>query len=63
MNKFNFSKELAKIGYKTVSYYSRAEEKVKDFIKDNTTVIYDTDGKVLKISQNKCEYNILSVRL
>ena len=46
---FNFSKELAKIGYKTVSYYSRAEEKSKRFYKkDNTTVIYDTDGKVLK---------------
>ena len=41
MNKFNFSK-IAKIGYKTVSYYSRAEEKkVKDFYKKtNTTVIY-----------------------
>ncbi|ELH8542984.1 DNA primase [Staphylococcus pseudintermedius] len=49
MNKFNFSKELSKIGYKTVSYYSRAEEKSKRFYKkDNTTIIYDTDGNVLK---------------
>ena len=49
LNKFNFSKELAKIGYKTVSYYSRVEEKSKRFYKkENTINIYDVDGSILK---------------
>ncbi|WP_256069749.1 primase-like DNA-binding domain-containing protein, partial [Staphylococcus aureus] len=49
LNKFNFSNELAKIGYKTVSYYSSVEEKSKRFYKkDNTITLYAVDGSILK---------------
>ena len=30
MNKMNFSKELSKLGYKSVAYWSKAQEKLKD---------------------------------
>ena len=33
MNKMNFSKELSKLGYKSVAYWSKVQEKLKDFMR------------------------------
>lgn len=49
LNKLNFSKELSKLGYKTESYYSRYEKKsIRFFEKQDTEIIYDLDGSILK---------------
>lgn len=50
MDKMNFSKELSKLGYKSIAYWSKAQEKTKRFyVKDTTNVIYDSNGIILKI--------------
>lgn len=49
MNKVNFSKELSKLGYKSIGHWSKVEGKTKKFyIKNTTNELFDTDGSLLK---------------
>lgn len=48
MNKSNFSKEMGKVGFKTMMKWSREKQKsVRFYYKENTKTYYDFDGKKL----------------